>query len=37
MDALINDGNASMQEQIKRHNAWEKVVMMMIIIYDKPK
>ena len=31
VDALGNDGNASMPEQVKRPNSWRKVMMMMMI------
>jgi len=30
VDALGNDGNASMPEQVKRPNPWRKIMMMMI-------
>ena len=29
VDALRNDGNASVPEQLKRPNAWKKKMMMM--------
>jgi len=29
VDALGNDGNASTPEQVKRHNPWRKMMMMM--------
>jgi hypothetical protein len=32
VDALGNDGNASMQEQVNRLNPWRKKIMMIIII-----
>jgi hypothetical protein len=32
VDAPGNDGNASMPEQVKRPNAWRKMIMMTIII-----
>jgi hypothetical protein len=31
LDALGNDGNASMPEQVKRPNPWRKMMMMMMI------
>ena len=31
VDALGNDGNASMPEQVKRPNPWRKMMMMMIV------
>ena len=30
VDAVGNDGNASMPEQVKRPNPWRKMMMMMI-------
>jgi hypothetical protein len=32
VDALENDGNASMPEQIIRPNPWKKVMMMMMMV-----
>jgi hypothetical protein len=32
VDALGNDGNASMPEQVKRPNAWRKMMMMMKLL-----
>jgi len=32
VDALGNDGNASMPEQVNRPNPWRKMMMMIIII-----
>jgi hypothetical protein len=32
VDALENDGNASMPEQINRPNPWRKMMMMMMIM-----
>ena len=32
VDALGNDGNASMLEQVKRPNPWRKMMMMIIIM-----
>jgi len=32
MDALGNDGNASMPEMVNRPNPWRKMMMMIIII-----
>jgi hypothetical protein len=32
MDALGNDGNTSMLEQVKRPNPWRKMMMMMIMM-----
>jgi len=32
MDALGNDGNASMPEQVKRPNPWRKMMMMMVMM-----
>ena len=32
VDALENDGNASMPEQVKRPNPWRKMVMMMMMM-----
>jgi hypothetical protein len=32
VDALVNDGNASMLEQVSRPNTWRKMMMMMMII-----
>jgi hypothetical protein len=38
VDALRNDGNTSMPEQVKRPNPWSKVMMMMMnMIKDKVK
>jgi hypothetical protein len=34
VDALGNDGNASMPEEVKRSNPWRKM-MMMIVTYPK--
>ena len=34
-DALGNDGNASMPEQVKRPNPWRKMMMMIIIMVMK--
>ena len=31
-DALGNDGNASMPEQVNRHNTWRKKMMMMMMM-----
>jgi len=31
MDALGNDGNASMPEQVNRPNPWRKMMMMMMM------
>ena len=31
MDATGNDGNGSMQEQVRRPNLWREMMMMMII------
>jgi hypothetical protein len=31
MNAPGNDGNASMPEQVIRHNPWRKMMMMMMI------
>jgi len=33
VDAPGNDGNASMPEQMKRHNPCRKMMMMMMLIY----
>ena len=32
VDALGNDGNASMPEQFKRHNTWWKMMKMMMMM-----
>ena len=32
VDALGNDGNASMPEQVKRPNPWRKMMMMMMMM-----
>jgi hypothetical protein len=32
VEAPGNDGNASMSEQVKRHNPWRKKMMMMMMI-----
>jgi hypothetical protein len=32
VDALGNDGNASMQENINRPNPWRKMMMMMMMM-----
>jgi len=32
VDAPGKDGNASMPEQVKRHNPWRKMMMTMIMI-----
>ena len=32
VDALGNDGNASMPEEVKRPNLWRKMMMMMMMI-----
>ena len=34
MDALGNDGNASMPEQVNRPNPWRKMMMMIIILFE---
>ena len=36
VDALRNDGNASMPEQVKRPNPWKKMMMMMTKFQDNP-
>ena len=36
VDALRNDGNASMPEQVNRPNPWRKMMMMMMMNYYKP-
>jgi len=33
VDALGNDGNASMPEQVNRPNPWRKIMMMMIYLF----
>jgi hypothetical protein len=37
VDALGNDGNASMPEQFKRPNQWRKIIIIIIIIIIKWK
>ena len=32
VDALGNDGTASMLEQVKRTNPWRKMMMMMVVV-----
>jgi len=32
VDVLGNDGNASMPEQVNRHNPWRRMMMIIIII-----
>jgi hypothetical protein len=35
VDAPGNDGNASMPEQVKRPNPWRKMMMMVMLIWQK--
>jgi len=37
VDAPGKDGNASMPEQVKRPNAWRKMMMMMMMKVEKVK
>jgi len=34
VDAIGNDDNASMPEQVNRSNPWRKMMMMMMMIYQ---